>query len=697
MSATDTLIDWGNAGIRLRLAVHEERAVVVNLGPTGHLDEDIPARIALPPAEVLVAGGRLPQGQRHVWLGTSTELRYVRHETAEEHDGARLDVVQQTAAGLEVVSRFRTYGDLPVLRVEQLVTNRGSAPLVLEYLASLSVNGFIRFRDPEWRTKTHLRIPHNTLLAEFQWADHLLTDLGIIDIGTGEDGVHSSKSRVSITSVGTQPTTQYLPMGALEDHGRDVTWAWQIETNGSWQWEVADHLAAIYVSASGPTDQEHHWHRELAPGETFEAAPLAFAATPGRLEDALVPLTSYRRLIRRPNEDDVLLPVVFNDFMNSLMADPDEEKLPPVIAAAAAIGADYFCVDAGWYADEQSWWNTVGQWEESSRRFPSGFAAIFDRIRAAGMRPGLWLEPEVMGVESDHIDELPDEAYFRRHGARIDSQGRHQLDFRSPAVRERMDAVVDRLIADYGLEYLKFDYNINGGIGTDHGTSSAGDALLEHNRAFLDWIRGIFARHPGLVIENCSSGGARIDYASMREYSILSTSDQWVHTLYAPIAAGAPSGVTSEQAAVWVTPLPSMSDEDLRFAVVNGLLARPQFGGRPWELSPAQLETVAEGIRVYRGFNERIPGMTPVWPLGLPGWYDEHLAQGLVDAEGLLLNVWRRGGDATVVLPLAGWARPGWTPEVLYPVDVPTEIDWDGATLRVTLPAEVSARTIRIG
>lgn len=690
-------IDWGNAGIQLRLAIHEGRAVVVNLGPTGRLDEDIPARIALPPAEILIAGGRLPQGQRHVWLGTSTELRYVRHEIVEEAGGARLDVVQQTGAGVEVTSRFRTYGDLPVLRVEQVVANRGDSPIVLEHVSSLSVNGFIRFRDADWRERTRLRIPHNTLLAEFQWSDLALADLGILDIGLGEESSHSSKSRVSITSVGTQPTTQYLPMGALEDRGRDITWAWQIETNGSWQWEVADHLGAIYLSASGPTDQEHHWHRELSPGETFDAAPLAFAATPGRLEDALAPLTEYRRLIRRPNDDDRLLPVVFNDFMNSLMADPDEEKLPPVIAAAAATDMEYFCVDAGWYADEQSWWNTVGEWRESSRRFPSGFAAIFDRIRAAGMRPGLWLEPEVMGVESTSIGELPDEAYFTRHGARIDSQGRHQLDYRSPAVRERMDDVVDRLIGDYGLEYLKFDYNINGGIGTDVGTTSAGDALLEHHRAFLGWIRGLFARHPGLVIENCSSGGARIDYASMREFSIVSTSDQHDHVRYAAIAAGAPSGVTPEQAAVWVTPLPAMPDEDLRFAIVNGMLVRPQFGGRPWELDEAQLATITDAVAVYRIFRERIPAMTPVWPLGLPGWYDDHLAQGLVDDDGMLLNVWRRGGEATVVIPLAGWVRPGWTPEVLYPIDVETGIEWDGTTLRVTLPAEISARTIRLG
>ena len=164
-------------------------------------------RIALAPAEVLVAGGRLPQGQRHVWLGTSTELRYVRHEVAEELGGARLDVVQQTAAGLEVLSRFRTYGDLPVLRVEQLVTNRGAAPVVLEHVSSLSVSGFIRFRVPEWRKKTHLRIPHNTLLAEFQWTDHLLTDLGITIVC---EGVETQAELAVIRDLGVDLVQGYL-------------------------------------------------------------------------------------------------------------------------------------------------------------------------------------------------------------------------------------------------------------------------------------------------------------------------------------------------------------------------------------------------------------------------------------------------------------------------------------------------------
>ncbi|MDL9978744.1 glycoside hydrolase family 36 protein [Microbacterium sp. ASV49] len=688
------LVDWGNSAVRLRVVRDGVRAVVVGLDVAGREPDDIPPRVATPPAEVLVAGGRLPQGQRHVALGTTLELEYVSHDVTSSSTGSRLELVQRTPAGIVLHSTFTTFGELPVVRVQQTVRNESDRAVTLEHVSSLTLNGFARFRDADWRDRARLRIPHNTLLAEFNWTEHSLPSLGIVDVGFTEDGVHSSKSRISVSSIGTQSTTEYLPMGALEDLGRDRTWAWQIEANGSWQWEVGDHLAAVYLSAGGPNDQEHHWHRILEPGEAFDAVPLAIACTPGRLEDALRPLTEYRRLIRRPNRDDVELPVVFNDFMNSLLADPDEEKLPPVIAAAAAAGAEYFCIDAGWYADETGWWNTVGEWQESSRRFPHGFARMFDLIRDAGMIPGLWLEPDVVGVESPVANELPDSAFFRRHGARIDSQGRHQLDFRSPAVIERMDAVVDRLIADYGLGYLKFDYNINGGIGSDVDTDSAGDALLEHHRAFLRWIHGLFERHPDLVIENCSSGGARIDYASMAEFSILSTSDQTDHIRYAPIAAGAPSGVTPEQAAVWVYPQPDFGVEELRFAIVNGMLTRPQLSGGMWKLDDAQLATVAEAMAAYRTYRARIPGMTPIWPIGLPGWYDDVIAQGLADDDGALLAVWRRAGSGAIRLPLAD--RAGAEVEVLFPADVPTALAWDGDDLVVTLPEGLAARVIRI-
>lgn len=81
-----------------------------------------------------------------------------------------------------------------------------------------------------------------------------------------------------------------------------------------------------------------------------------------------------------------------------------------------------------------------------------------------------------------------------RHGKRIIDHGRYQLDFRCKYVTDFLDGVVDRLINELGIEYFKFDYNIDGGSGTEIACDSFGDGLMQHQAAYLDWIDGIYAR-----------------------------------------------------------------------------------------------------------------------------------------------------------------------------------------------------------
>ena len=64
----------------------------------------------------------------------------------------------------------------------------------------------------------------------------------------------------------------------------------------------------------------------------------------GDVNEAMAELTEYRRKIRRPNEDDEKLNVVFNDYMNCLMGDPTEEKEKAIIDKAAAMGCEYYCL-----------------------------------------------------------------------------------------------------------------------------------------------------------------------------------------------------------------------------------------------------------------------------------------------------------------------------------------------------------------
>jgi alpha-galactosidase len=317
-----------------------------------------------------------------------------------------------------------------------------------------------------------------------------------------------------------------------------------------------------------------------------------------------------------------------------------------------------------------------------------------DKIRETGMIPGLWVEPEVVGVQSPMADKLPLEAFFSRHGRRIAENGRYQLDYRHPAVIEYMDAVIDRLVADFDLGYFKFDYNINIGVGTDINADGPGEGLLGHNRAYSAWLDGLFERHPDLVIENCSSGGCRIDYAQLRRMSIQSTSDQQDPLKYVPIAAAAASAVTPEQAAIWAYPQPEYDTELNTLTLVNAMLGRVHLSGRIDAMSDAQLALVSEAIDTYKNIRGLIPRGRPFWPLGLPGWSDPWIAQGL-DADGeTLLAVWRRGGPdrATITLPRLRGCRL----EPIFPLGT-SGVEWnpERGEVRLSLPAP-AGRLLRL-
>ncbi|WP_211369872.1 alpha-galactosidase [Nonomuraea turkmeniaca] len=134
-----------------------------------------------------------------------------------------------------------------------------------------------------------------------------------------------------------------------------------------------------------------------------------------------------------------------------------------------------------------SWGHDALRLEISDARLtyfgPPG-GAVLDRVRERGMVPGLWLEPEVIGVRSPLAESLPDEAFFRRDGIRVTDNHRHHLDLRHPAARAHLDRVGDRLVGELGIGYLKLDHNIDPGSGTSSRpgeTPAAG--LLGHNRA----------------------------------------------------------------------------------------------------------------------------------------------------------------------------------------------------------------------
>ncbi|MEC0371042.1 glycoside hydrolase family 36 protein [Paenibacillus chibensis] len=639
-------------------------------------------------------------GRTHRATYPGLRMQYDGYTDERNGMGRKLEIrLKDPATLLTAVQHFQFYDGIQTVRSWAVLKHEGEGPLGVEYVSSFALTGLDKEGVRDRGEKMKLHLPHTGWQSELQWRSYRLPELGLSHL------TDRTSKRISCSNTGSWSAAEHIPMAVLENEEDGSTLFWQIEHNGSWHWEIIDQSDFLTLLVSGPTEHDNHWWIELQPGEEFEGVPVAVGSVQGGFQEAAGELTKYRRKIRRLNEDNRTLKVIFNDYMNCLWGSPTTEKLLPLIDAAAEAGCEYFCIDAGWYAPGE-WWDGVGEWLPSEERFPGGIKIVLDYVRSKGMVPGLWLELEVMGINSPKLAETDDSWFFMRHGRRVKDRSRYQLDYRNPAVVAHANEVIRRLVEDYGVGYIKMDYNINAGIGTETDADSFGDGLLQHNRAYLSWLDSIFDCYPDLVIENCSSGGMRMDYAMLSRYSIQSTSDQENYVNYAAIAAASPSALTPEQSAVWSYPLREGDDEEVVFNMVNALLLRVHQSGHLAELSPRRRELVKEALDYYKQIRSDIPEALPFWPLGLPAAEDEWVSLGLRRDERLYLAVWRVRGrinyqeaqPATVSLPLPSLKGEDLAVRCAYPLDMPVEYRWQpgAGELEVTLPATQTARLFEI-
>ena len=688
---------WGHAALDVVVDVTPGRPVTLR-AMTDATSGPLPGHTAQPLVEILTAGeGRARASHR--FSETSIGRRLSFDGCEQTRDGIwhhlRIDL-RDERTGLVVQVFIRSADGVSAVQAWTRVTNDGTEAVTLLGVSSFcggfggfSLDGLDVVRgDSEW-------------LGEGRWSRRPVREGAVVDLDLprhGQDG----RGRLAAISNGTWSTGQQLPTGGLVDRRTGQAWLWQVEHNGAWRWEVGERLDGAYLALSGPTDIDHQWEQRLEPGACFTTVPVSVAVSGGDVSGAVAALTAHRRALVRPHPDRTALPVIFNDYMNTLMGDPTTAKLLPLIDAAADAGAEVFWIDAGWYDEDGTWWDSVGAWEPSQTRFPRGIEEVLAHIRRRGLVPGLWLEPEVIGVRSPMADKLPAEAFLQRAGVRVVEHGRYHLDLRHPAAVAHLQQTIDRLVEQLGVGYFKFDYNIDPGAGTDVDAGSPGAGLLGHNRAHLAWLDSVLDRHPGLILENCGSGAMRMDYALLSRMQLQSTSDQQNFLLYPPIAVAAPLSVLPEQAANWAYPQPGMSDEEIAFALCTGILGRLYLSGHVDRMSPHQMASVQEAVAVHRSIRAELARAVPVWPLGLPGWSDHWLSLALIAGDSTYLTVWHRGDPAGgAVLNLPHLAGRRVEIDILYPRHLPAfaaRFDPETGRLSIADPGgeTVAARFYRI-
>ncbi len=613
-------------------------------------------------------------------------LRYVSHETGEN----ALVIVQKNDE-VQITSRYTAYPDTSAVRVTQTVKNITSEPLRLNALASVNLcfgNDIGDGRDYYLHRFTNHR-----------YTESLPDVRSLYDLGLAwRNGVFR------FMNIGNASSLEYVPEGILEDKKTGNLLMFQIESYAGWCSEVAASNANNFtLYLSGPTARYHDWCHVLAPDESYTSVPVALCAGKS-LNDVLAEITRYRRHLRPTCEADASLPVIYNEYMHFSWDDPFEDRAIANAASVAAAGAKYYVIDCGWHnarsADTtMQMYKLFGTWYEDRGRFPHGIKYVSDYMHSLGMKFGLWVAPEVVGNENhEMLAYYGDECFIQRGGKKVAHDTGYLLDFRHPKVVDYLTRTIDRMVNEYGCDYIKFDGCPNPGLGTDYRAVCLGSGLEEAYDAFVAWSLAMTRRHPNVLFEDCAGGGQRTDYKALSIFHLLSTSDQTSYLHYPYITANIFASVLPEQAGIWSYPVdwerfdPNapqktnalVSKECVAINMVNAILGRIHLASRLFLLDEEKQALVREGIDFYNSITEDKLRAVPYLPLGYARFGDTTVSVGLRTEDKLYLAVWNLGGARELRIPLAGLAPKA--ARIAYPaaMPIPYELTEDALVLHFT-------------
>ncbi len=282
--------------------------------------------------------------------------------------------------------------------------------------------------------------------------------------------------------------------------------------------------------------------------------------------------------------------------------DHDLTRLLELADAARRVGVERFVLDDGWFGSRRDDTSGLGDWVIAEDVWGGGrFRALVDGVKQRGMQFGLWFEPEMVNVASELATAHPE--WLLQVPGRLPVDFRHQqvLDLSHPGAFAHVRDQIVSLVREYGIDYIKWDHNrdlIEAGS-TRTGRAGVHEQTLATYR-LLDEIR---AACPGLEIESCSSGGARVDLGILEHTDRVWASDcidarerqqiqRWTAQLLPPELVG--SHIGADRAHTTRRRL------DLDFRAATAL-----FGhfGIEWDLTTAsdeEIERLAAWVAYYK-------------------------------------------------------------------------------------------------
>ncbi|MGN0108169.1 MAG: glycoside hydrolase family 36 protein [Hominilimicola sp.] len=531
-------------------------------------------------------------GESMKYSDTTLSLKYDRQEIEEIKTETRIITYLKSDRGIEIKHTLTHKNGRKYVTIRTELINNSYSDIKLEMLSSFALYNISPYLEGAGENAMIL----HRLRSKWSQEGRLISE-AFEDLQLEECWCYANSKSVRFGQVGSMPVRGYFPFMAVEDKENNIMWGVQMGCPSSWQMEVTRADDGVCISG-GLADREFgHWMKTIKKGESFCGMDAVISVCMGDADDISARLLEAQEDNLDVPECEENLPIIFNEYCTTWGC-PSYENISEILDIIDGKGIDYFVIDCGWFKQDGVRWDiSMGDYIPSYELFPEGIDETVKIIKEHNMRPGIWFEVENVGKMSEAY--YNEKHLLKRDGITLTTQNRRFWDMNDEWVKSYLDERVTGFLKRHDFGYIKVDYNETIGIGCDN-PDSLGEGLRQNMQGTVEFFKKLKSEIPDLVIENCASGGNRLEPCFMSLSSMASFSDAHECVEIPIIAANLHKAILPRQSQIWCVIRKNDSPKRLAYSLSAAFLGRMCLSGDVTELTAEQWSIIEKGIDFYK-------------------------------------------------------------------------------------------------